>query len=411
MKRITIMAAALLLLMMIVSCSQNNDLVYPNDTDARQKEGTTYERIYYDDDISEDFDPANDYLYLTNPLISNTPSLMRVNPYSCRTNYICTDPLCNHDSSECPMYMYSSMTPFLSYNNRLYYCRGTDGWVDGFNGYTNQYEKMPGNVGYGIAEYDLTTKKITYLLDCEDRYEAMMSIESMVIYGNRLYYTDPVEDSNVSRGYKTILFYIDLDTGKIHNLGDYLGYGDIIISGGYIWNRAGFLTGNENPLWDEKPDKILITDLENQNPRWVDIYDTPVDDVDGYAYVADETNGALYLPYCGSEYPIHVYKFPGYPEYIKAYSDGKIYYAVLSNSDILYTYNLITGETEVVIDTSKITLPEEIHYVRLWCVYKTKYAIYECLGAPSTYSSVGKLYYYMRIDLETGGIAYIYGPE
>lgn len=401
--------------LMLSSCNDNSGMIHIDPSSVPKTEETEkqYDRIFSDELVPEDFSPE-DYIYLQMPLGKGDSTLMRVNPYSARVTRLCSDPLCTHEQiAECPEYYINLRQSAVNYSDgALYYSGGKEGITSVYDYELERMVDVEVCIGKGLVKLDIQSGNKTMLLEPEDRYDSFWHINEAVLYENYLYYCDDAENDSRedSTERRTNLFRVDLNTDKIEDLGEFLGRVRLVAADGLIWNFEGNINGQNNPLWEDEGSYCIVTDLENKNPQKIPVYTTPVDDADGYIMAtSDRTyfhSGSFYLLYVGEEYERHVFLFN---EFILGYKDGIIYYSDVSDQLYIRAYDIITCETETVID--KVPTPDDAEYVRINMIYKNKFAIYEVLDDPSKYNSVGELLYYMRIDMDSGEIAYIYPPE
>jgi hypothetical protein len=145
----------------------------------------------------------NNYVYF-NKL--NSP-LMRYNPATDIVTYVCGDPLCRHNSPDCPLY--GLKTPFYIFDNKIFFKKI----------YSYGHYKAGGGVEYiekflGFCSYDLLNSKITVYEQTDNPTNADFSIIGKVyeLYTGRYrFYYDYMYNSKLEK-YVYAICRMDLNT-------------------------------------------------------------------------------------------------------------------------------------------------------------------------------------------------------
>lgn len=383
------------------------------------EEEAGYEYVWLDDEVPEDFDPSRDYLYLKFDL--DDTWRYRVNPYSLRATSLCVDPLCTHEESACPYYGVKYISSdIVSRGDVIYFVGGQYATVMGFNGTSYVEMEAPKS---GINAYNIVSGELTELVNHSEFCDSLLDFD-LAVYEDWLYYycEAPKVDERGNEIFEedgdyvteTRLYRLALDgKSKPEDLGLYLGYTELIVENGYIWNYYGFF--NESEFWrDVDQNAVVLTDLNNENPTVIPNMTEPVDDADGYQLAFD---GSRMLLYTGDLAEPHVYISD---EAILYYSDGWIWTTEIlqeqweehgkiktTQAGVAVTKkNIFTGET-VVIENPP--LPEDGLYLDAAAVVDGRYVIYCVYGMnPKWNSSAYAKLYYLRYDVETGEVYPIY---
>lgn len=411
----------ILLCLLCAGCSRD-ELPYFEYTEPEP----IYDYVWLDDELPGDFDPASDYLYL-NFAIGDDTRVLRINPYTLRTTELCADPLCDHNNDlTCP---YSGMSPrFVITGNTLYHAGWQYAKVMAYDG--TGYVEMDGSA-VGLNRYDLQTGILTELVHHSEFARLIaLDIDFAAADGYLYYYAEAAtyddagteileEDGDPVT--ETRLYRIKLN-GKSapEDLGLYLGYTNLILADGYIWNYYGFF--NESDFWKDIPqDAWVLTDPENENPVVIpEVKELIADDADGY-HLADcadlEGTGSHFLLYTGDEAERHVYRSD---DEILYYADGWSWTAETVQEEweeggvirsrqtglVMRKTNLFTGESEEILLPD---CPPDAGYMNTAAVVDGRYVILAVHGVVnrqiSNRSGVG---YYLRYDTETGESLPIY---
>ncbi|MBQ3258270.1 MAG: hypothetical protein IJA67_12795 [Oscillospiraceae bacterium] len=186
MKRLTITILALL---MLTSC--NNTLHNPDRTDTPANFTYTYEPS---DDIWLDNQPSSakvsglaghgNFLYLN---IDSSP--MRLNTTSGKFSYLCSDPLCFHNTHECPFYTntFTQFYPMINENSIIFPVQYSEPI------YRNGTITSEKRVINELRQYDISTGKLDVLI--EDFSHG--GIIEMAVGGDYIYhYTQKKDEDN-----------------------------------------------------------------------------------------------------------------------------------------------------------------------------------------------------------------------
>lgn len=141
---------------------------------------------------------------------ANSYILMRYNPATNNFTYVCADPLCVHESPDCPLF--GMNFSFYIYNNKVYFRRA----------YMYMRRKSDGTPDYletyvGFCSYDMTSQKPTAYNEIKN---AELSDIDYTEYGRSIYtenyrfYYEYVYDENIKKHVFSIC-RMDLDTGEV----------------------------------------------------------------------------------------------------------------------------------------------------------------------------------------------------
>ena len=407
MKTRTLFIALLLTAVCLSACKQQG-MIYPGETSdvTEAVPVETEAKVYYDDAVPDDFDPNADYIYIVNPIFYDTEiGLLRVNPYSCRTTALCADPLCLHDSYDCLM---SSLTqPFVMQDNILYGNGNIIEMVQGYDGYVGAYVDMIGRANCCVYEYDITAGKRKMLVDTGER----TFIGDIKVYEDYIYYTlradegyEDCEDEAFLQ-YRICLYRMNRQTYKIEELGPYTQRSELMIHNGRI---LCVFYGND----------FYSLDLNNQNPEPIekrDISEMCTGDYGGYVqrfssapYLRNAAVPDNCLVYIGNQDETHVVFTE---KEFADYCDGKIYYMNSVPGYKVYRSNPDGSDEELIYEINESA--SEMSEVELMMVYKGKYLICKTYGLNKYTGNTryDTLPYYIRIDIETGEEAKIWGLQ
>ncbi|MBQ8332409.1 MAG: hypothetical protein IJX93_01390 [Clostridia bacterium] len=415
----------LLLGMMLCACDSGlsaEELPYFEYTETE----TVYDYVWLDDELPADFDPESDYLYLSFSVGEDT-RVRRINPYTLRTTELCADPLCGHnDLLTCP---YGGMSSRFVITGEVLYSTGRQyAKVMGYNG--TGYVEMDGSA-LGVNRYDLKTGTLTELVHHESMTRLnMLDIDFAAADGYLYYYAEApayddagteIREDDGDLVTETHLYRMKLNGKNVpEDLGLYLGYTNLIIADGQIWNYYGFF--NESAYWKDVPQEAwVLTDLENENPVVIPEVKVPLtDDADGYhlAECADMYGtGSHFLLYTGEAAETHVYRSD---EEILYYADGWIWTAETLQEEweeggvirsrqtglVMNKTNIFTGERE------SVALPEcppDAGFMNAAAVVDGRYVILAVHGVVNrNISNTSGVGYYLRYDTETGESLPIY---
>ena len=365
------------------------------------------EPVYADEFVPEGYEPMRDDLVLRFS-VGDTERHYLVNPYSTRTVPLCHDPFCTHelDAECCPEVMLSSFSPILWWNGKFILCGADTAEIDwnepdGNGGWIVTKKTVPWG-GIGIIRYDPLALGRKAILKAGDRPDSRSPFIDMTLYGDDLYYYDRVflEDNSL----REHLYRLNLKTGKIADLGEYLGYQHVIVKAGYIWNYYGFLNPNGSELWETNADYWIRCDLDNRNPERIPVRHEPCADLDGYIMPrADPLEFPLrYLLYTGDLDDPHVYEAQ---RGILSWENGAAVEEELTddNEAILFYHDYRTGEDGRILEDWNTEYTDWIPY--LTCVYADRYAIFEMREPPKGRNTQGRLRFYMRADIFKGECA------
>ena len=380
-----------------------------------------YEYVWLDDEVPADFDPAGDYLYLDFDMDGDTWTC-RVNPYSLRVSLLCADPLCFHKGERsCPYYGVGFIHgDVVSDGKNLFYVGNQHTVVMGYNGYTGKMEEMDSRL-LGLNSYHPESGKLTELVNHKDFFREPFDIDVAYADGWVYYYCEvpvradgvEIQDENGKTVTETRLFRIQGDgKGKAEDLGLYMGYTELIVRDGFIWNYYGFL--NESDVWEGvNQDNVIRTDLNNQNPAIIPCYEQPVDDIGGYWL---PYSGAMFLIYNGGNAEAHILRSD---EPILYYDEGFIWTnealeeqweenGVIKSKQTDVTVvrkNIQTGEAERIENPP---VPKDAVYLDAAAVVGGRYIIYTVYDThPAASGAFAKLYY-LRLDTENSEVYPIY---
>ncbi len=405
-----------ILLCLILCGCKSGELPYFEYTETE----SSFDYIWLDDNMPEDFEPESDYLYLNFALRDDT-RVLRVNPYTLRTTELCADPLCDHANRlGCP---YFGMSSRMIIREDVLYSTG------------EQYAKVMGYDGTGYAEMDSSETGLNaYNLKtgemCELVHHSIMcqpvipiDIDFAAADGYLYYYAEfptynaggtELREEDGDLVTETRLYRVKLNgSGKPEDLGLYLGYTNLIIEDGYIWNYYGYF--NESDSWKDIPKEAwVLTDLNNENPVVIPEVKEPfAEDPDGYR-LADCRNvsstGSMFLLYTGAEAERHVYRSD---DEILYYKDGWIWTAEVLQEEWteggvirsrqtglrLQKTNIITGES---MEIALPDCPSDAGYLEAAAVVDGRYVILAVHGAVNRqFSNMSGTGYYLRHDIET----------
>ena len=380
-----------------------------------------YEYVWLDDEVPDDFDPSADYLYLDFDYEENTWTC-RVNPYSLRVNLLCADPLCFHEiERSCPYYGVGFIHgDVVSDGENLIYIGNQHAVVEGYNGYTGKIEKMDSR-RLGLNLYDVTSGKLTELVNHKEFFSEPFDSDIAYSDGWVYYYCEVpvydgnnrITDENGKTATETRLFRIPSSgKSKAEDLGLYMGYTELIVRDGYIWNYNGFF--NESDIWEgADQNSIVRTDLNNQNPVIVPCRDKPVDDIGGYWLPYD---GAMFLIYTGGNAEVHSLRSDAPILY---YGDGFLWTKETleeqwEENGVIKSRQIGTSVVKKELLTDEGTaaenpeVPEDGLYLDAAAVVDGRYVIYTVYGEHSSAAGAFAKLYYLRLDTSNGEIYPIY---
>ncbi|MBR4742713.1 MAG: hypothetical protein IK082_00770 [Oscillospiraceae bacterium] len=205
------------------------------------------------------------------PLSDSAREPIKINPVSGTVTYVCIDPLCMHDSSDCPLY---GIHTAAVCGNRMFYVSGELSAAQ--NGERNGHCE--------VREYNMENGEITKLASYSD------DIMLLGAYRNSVYYSTIVYEEEIS-GFRYALFRSDeRKTVKLPLMRDYQSVG------------GGMDTEDFPSVYAFDGDKIL----------WYAPGET------GYAFYATDLNGNLLETFSSS----NPYIMNG------QYADGFAYYSI-----------------------------------------------------------------------------------
>ncbi|MBQ4353735.1 MAG: hypothetical protein IJC71_02460 [Clostridia bacterium] len=384
-------------------------------------EEKVYEYTWLDDEVPADFDPSSDYLYLDFDFDGNTWTC-RVNPYSLRSTLLCTDQLCSHlHEVSCPYYCSSFIYgDVVSDGENIFLLSNQHTVVDVYDHTADKMKKMDAPA-LGLNAYHIPSGKLTELVNHNDFFSNPFSIDIALSDGWIYYYSEaPVYDDGTEKKdedgdtvTETRLFRIRSDgKGSAEDLGLYMGYTELIVRDGYIWNYYGFF--NESPFWENVGnDDVVRTDLCNRNPVVIPCYEKAVDDPGGYWLPYE---GAMFLVYTGEKAETHIIRSN---DAILYYDSGFIWTKEILEEQweergvikgrqvgvVVAKKDMMSGDTEIIENPP---VPEDALYIDVAAVVDGRYVIYTSYDVhPEAGGAFAKLYY-LRLDTASGDVLPIY---
>lgn len=136
--------------------------------------------------------------------------LMRYNPETNNMTYVCGDPLCNHNSPDCPLYGLN--TTFCVYNNKIFFRRDYRYLHRKADGAPDYYELYVGYCSYDLADSKLTVYEAVKNPTGDDRGYIGKVYE--LYAGKYRYYYDYIYNDKLEK-YVYSICRMDLDTKEI----------------------------------------------------------------------------------------------------------------------------------------------------------------------------------------------------
>lgn len=409
----SILHAVLLFLTVLlsVSCSRRG-VYYPDLSPPPPDDSLPFEAVYTDELVPEGYVPLRDDVVLYFD-IGDVGTYYLVNPYSARVTLLCRDPLCSHDNMafDCPLYFYAqdwNAGPEF-WNGELFYCGGDTGLIEYYDGSPYKIVQTVGFNGFGIVRYRPDTLEKGILLHAEDRADGKRRVESITVYENSLYYKDWVvtEDG----GKKQHLCRMDLESEMTEDLGEYLGYTNIIVNAGYIWNYYGFLNPNDSPLWERNADYWIRCDLDNRNPERIPVRHELCGDLEGYVLPREIPEVILamrYLLYMGDRDEPHVVEFD---RQLFSWTNGTAleFDAADNGMGDLFLHDYRTGEEKQMLAGWE---PDDADRTPTYSsIVDGRFVFFAMHDPPRGRNSSGRIRYYIRADLETGETVRVLPPR
>ena len=388
-----------------------------------------FEYVWRDEELPDDFDPNSDFLYL-NFSVGDDTRVLRINPYTLRTSELCMDPLCDHENRlGCPYFGMGS--DYIIWDDVLYFVGEQYAKVVGYDGYIGQYREMDGSET-GLNRYNFKSGEMNELVHHSDMCQPVIGMDMDFAFaeGYLYYYAESpdydetgaeIREEDGDPVTETHLYRVKMSgKGRPEDLGLYLGYAELLIEDGAIWNYYGHF--NESDFWKDVPENSwVLTDLNNENPVVIpEVREPLVDDPDGYrlADCADVYGtGSLFLLYTGEQAQRHVYRSQ---KEIMYYADGWVWTAEPIQEEwtdggvirsrqtgaAVRKTNIFTGESE------KIPMPDcplDAGYLNVSAVVDGRYLICAVHGVVNYQISNGSgVGYYLRHDTVTGETLPIY---
>jgi hypothetical protein len=209
-----------LIMILLSSCSREE---FPNPSTTTEPENGVVLDFSYsesDDNVilynaynsTNIFQYEDGYIYFNNggPAGSILSTLMRYNTSTGNITYVCPDPLCNHDTPDCPLY--GIIGTFIINKNIVYFNCRYNYLVRKSDGTPDYYKKF-----FGFVSYDIENNKRTVLEEYEDTLISGrpfdIFIENYHYYYKNVYY----EESN---NYKITICRRNLITNEVMMLDD-----------------------------------------------------------------------------------------------------------------------------------------------------------------------------------------------
>ncbi|MBE6550955.1 MAG: DUF5050 domain-containing protein [Ruminococcaceae bacterium] len=195
-----------IMLLSLISCTQTPELPYLTDETATNetKEKASYT---YNPDIE---DSANNTMNIVSTIMDDVPSsyngelyfnswdmLYKLNKETGKMNEMCKDPVCKHDTKECPFFGQQWQTGFHIYDNKIIYLRGRE--KHALRGEPNR-----------ILLYDIENGSFRSIYD----YSIDATVFSMdySFHGGEMYFHERVYDEDTKEFDKYALTCLDLST-------------------------------------------------------------------------------------------------------------------------------------------------------------------------------------------------------
>ncbi len=177
----------------------------------------------------------NPYLYFYN---SNV--IVRYNPEANSITYLCSDPLCLHNSPDCPFYGLDVLYGFYIYENTIYYRQQYDYQKNG---------KITDSVNR-ISAYSINTGELAVLRNLDD---SPLSTSNMIFYDHFYLYTDIIFNNETHKSTYNLCRQ-DLNTKNI----------EIVLSE-ESWNTVPLFTYN-NVLYIRNSEKKELYSANADTP-------------------------------------------------------------------------------------------------------------------------------------------------
>lgn len=236
----------ILLYIMLCLTSCDNKMQYiDNETEIdetiEKAEDDKFEYTYSDDSYVKynSVNLSNQFQYYDGCLYFNKGTLMRYNCETGNITTVCSDPLCDHKSYDCPFFM---MNPFVVYKDRVFFRR-----VNVFDDYTEQ-------MSYNIS---------TAALKVHEKIDSMNGGEYLkqILIDNYRYYYDYKQKDETSEP-EAVICRMNLDTGKIETVSGDLQKDELDY---YIPYTQIFLFTVDSRVYFTDGKIIFSTDLDLKN--------------------------------------------------------------------------------------------------------------------------------------------------
>jgi hypothetical protein len=216
-KKVLLICVVMLLLS---SCSKEN-LANPSNT-FEQENGVVLDFSYSESDdnvilynaynSTNIFQYEDGYIYFnkSGPFGSTSSTLMRYNVSTGNITSICPDPLCKHDSPDCPLY--GLIGAFIISKNIIYFNCRYNYLVRKSDGAPDYYKKF-----CGFVSYDIENNKRTVLEEYEDTIISGRPFD-IFIYNYHYYYRNIYDEK--SNNYKITICRRNLITNEVIMLDD-----------------------------------------------------------------------------------------------------------------------------------------------------------------------------------------------
>ncbi len=206
-KKIILLLFSVSLLISLASCTQTPELPYLTEETAATNETKDVIPYTYTPDIE---DSANNTMNIVTTIMDDVPSsyngelyfqsldmLFKLNKETGKMNEMCKDPVCKHDTKECPFYGLFWQLGFYIYDNKVIYQRGREK-VD-----------LRGEP-IRILLYDIDNGSFRVLYNYS--VEANVFSHDYSFHGNEMYFHERVYNEDTEQFNKYALTGLDLST-------------------------------------------------------------------------------------------------------------------------------------------------------------------------------------------------------